>query len=119
MSTDNRRTLLSVTPNPENKLDYVVTLKGRIGTAQTIRQATIQLRYVPDRFILKEDAYRQYLDALVDADWNSFEELAALILHDLNNEVVARWTQVTVAKSASADGSERRHTVTIEDHQPH
>jgi len=121
MSTDHRRQLLSTTANPESKLDFIVTLKGRIGTTQNARQATIQLRYVPDRFVIEDSAFRQYLDALTDADWTSFEELAALILHDLNNEIVARWTQVRVdvAKTSQAEGSERQHTVVIEDRQPH
>lgn len=119
MDIEKRRNLLSVTANPEIKLDYTVTLKGRIGTTQETRQATIQLCYVPDKFILEDSAFRQYLDSLSDADWQTFEELAALILHDLNNEVVARWTQVKVAKQSTQEGSERAHTVTIEDSQPH
>lgn len=121
MSIDNRRSLLGTTDNPESKLDYIVTLQGRIGTTQSSRQATIQLRYVPDRFVIEDTAFRKYLDALADADWSTFEKLAALILHDLNNVIVARWTQVqvNVAKLAQTEGSERLHTVTIEDHQPH
>ena len=120
--TDSRRGLLRMTPNPEGRLDYVVTLKGHIGTTQESRQATVQLSYVPDKFILEDTAFRQYLDALADAEWSVIEELAALILHDLNNEVVARWARVSVARTArseAAEGSERLHTVTIEDRQPH
>jgi len=121
MSIDQRRRLLSTTANPESKLDYIVKLRGRIGTTLSTRQATIQLRYVPDRFVIEDTAFRQYLDALADADWSTIEELAALILHDLNNEIVARWTQVQVdaAKTSHAEGSERQHSVTIEDRQPH
>ncbi len=119
MITDTRRNFLSNIPNPESKLDYIVTLKGRIGTAQDSRQATVQLRYVPDKYIVEEGAFHQYLDALADADWNTFEELAALILHDLNNELVARWAQISVTRTSTAESSERLHAVTIEDRQPH
>jgi len=119
MIIDARRNLLSNSPNPESKLDYVVTLRGRIGTTQEARQATVQLRYVPDKYIVEDIVFRQYLDALADADWNSFEELAALILHDLNNEVVARWAQVSVARISTTEDPERLHAVTIEDRQPH
>ena len=119
MKTESRRKLLRIFPNPEGKLDYIVTLKGRIGTAQESRQATVQLCYVPDRCILQDAAFRQYLDALADAEWNAIEELAALILHDLNNEVVARWTRVSVTRSAPSEVSERLHSISIEDCQPH
>jgi hypothetical protein len=122
MSSPDRRELLSVLPNPEVKIDYVVTLRGRIGTAQESRRAGIRLRYVPDKYILGEDAFRRYLDDLANGTWNSLEELAALILHDINNEVIGRWVQVTVGKppatTAAAEGSERLHTVVIEDRQP-
>ncbi|MEX2452264.1 MAG: hypothetical protein WD407_15510 [Rhodospirillales bacterium] len=125
MSSPARRELLSVLPNPEVKIDYVVTLRGRIGTAQESRRASIRLRYIPDKYILGEDAFRRYLDDLANGTWTSLEELAALILHDINNEVIGRWVQVTVGKTAvttttaaAAEGSERLHTVVIEDRQP-
>lgn len=118
MDENKRRDLLSNQANPETKIDYVVTLKGRIGTANDARQAVIRLRYVPDRWIVPEQDFKQYLDALADTEWTTLEALATLILHDLNNQVVARWVQVTASKAAATQGSERLHTVTIEDRQP-
>ncbi|MEQ8193581.1 MAG: hypothetical protein RIB59_03740 [Rhodospirillales bacterium] len=111
------RDLLKVLPNPETKIDYVATLKGRIGTAQEGRRAVVTLRYVPDKYILEEDAFRRYLDDLANASWKSIEELAALILHDVNNEVIGRWVQIKVETKA-AEGAERLHAAVIEDRQP-
>jgi NADPH-dependent 7-cyano-7-deazaguanine reductase QueF len=97
MNTTERRDLLTTFPNTENKLDYVVTLIDEIGTTPESKPAIVHLRYVPDKAVVDEVSFRRYLNALAKTDWQTFEELAALILHDFNNEIVARWTQVTVS----------------------
>jgi len=119
MNTTERRDLLTTFPNTENKLDYVVTLIDEIGTTPESKPAIVHLRYVPDKAVVDEVSFRRYLNALAKTDWQTFEELAALILHDFNNEIVARWTQVTVSNPAASKWSKFGHTVTIEDCQPH
>ncbi|MEE8393877.1 MAG: hypothetical protein V3R66_05985, partial [Rhodospirillales bacterium] len=47
--------------------------------------------------------------------WETMEKVAVMVLNDINNEVVARWTQVSVA--ASKDKAS--HNVMVEDRQPH
>ena len=115
MEVKARRELLTTSDNPDSRLDYVVTLSGRLGGSEAARVA---IRYVPDRAILEEGCFVAYLDALAGTDWPTLEAAATAILDDLNNELVARWVQVTV--SADADGGEHgiEHSVYLEDRQP-
>ena len=103
-----RRSHLQTADNPEPRLDYIVTLEGSIGSN------LLRLRYVPDRQILLPASLSDYL-AGFDAAGLQLEGIAAMILHDLNNELVARWVQVSVSQS---DLSGPAHTVSIEDRQP-
>ena len=115
MNVQARRGLLTTSDNPDSRLDYVVTLSGRLGVGETARVA---IRYVPDHTILEEGCFAAYLDALAETDWPTLEAAATAILEDLNNELVARWVQVTV--SSEADGGVRgiEHAVYLEDRQP-
>jgi 7-cyano-7-deazaguanine reductase len=103
-----RRSHLRNADNPEPRIDYVVTLEGSIGGKR------VRLRYVPDQHILLPDSLSEYLTAF-DPAGTHLESIAATILHDLNNELVARWVQVSVWNS---DASGSTHRVVIEDHQP-
>ncbi|MEO5338350.1 MAG: hypothetical protein H7841_15890 [Magnetospirillum sp. WYHS-4] len=102
-----RRSRLSVRPDPDPKLDYLVTLEGEIGGE---RPAAIELRYVPDRLILVPESFAAYLEDLGRRDWESLESLAVALLDDLRNELVARWLQVALQGSG--------HAVLVEDRQP-
>lgn len=98
-----RRALLPTRPNPEARLDYVVTLGGNLpgGIAVTVR-------YVPDRLLLDAGAFAAYLAAF--ATPAGVEELAVAVLADLNDVLVARWLHVAAASGA--------HGAIVEDRQP-
>jgi len=104
-----RRSHLRTADNPEPRLDYVVSLEGPLG------DLLIRIRYVPDRQVLVPPSLTEYFAALGEAPGTHLESVAAAILHDLNNELVARWVQVQVS---SSEASPTRHHVTIEDRQP-
>jgi len=110
--------------NPSPSLDYVATFSGKIrksGTnagEETGNPATIniQVRYVPDKLVVDMSALPDYFQALaVNAD-DPLELLAAIILDDLNNELIPRWLNITASLDENAGPI--RHSVTFEDRQP-
>lgn len=108
-----RQTAIETQPNPNPALDYLCHLDGRLGEAATI---SISLRYVPGKLVMDTEALGIYL-CNVDLEENqSLEALAALILDDLNNELVPRWIQVILI--ADDRGLDRGHRVLLEDRQP-
>ena len=98
---------LAMLPNPGPSHDYVVTLAGALG------EVHVELRYVPDRWVLAPNAFADYLSAF-DKSAETPEEIGVAILADLNNEVVPRWLQVTVTKGKESSA----YTVVLEDRQP-
>lgn len=116
MEIDARRRLLETTSNPDGRLDYVITLSGRLGRAADAPRLT--LRYVPDRLILEEKSFAAYLDALAETRWPTLEAATTAVLDDLNNELVARWVQLTVTAETAEGRSATEHAVYLEDRQP-
>lgn len=114
-----RRNLLVITPNPGTRMDYVVRLDGQVRARTKITAITVNLSYVPDRTILEPMAFGRYLDALSQVPWNSLESVAVAILEDVNNEVVARWVQITVEARDAVHADGGAHSVMLEDRQPH
>lgn len=112
-----RREILATRPNPGENVDSVVTLEGRIEGGTGVWTGNVQLRYVPDRLILTPESFTTYTRALALVEWRALEEIAVAILDDVNNEVVARWTRLTVR--ADPKSGLAAHSVTIEDQQPH
>ncbi|WP_420549371.1 hypothetical protein [Curvivirga sp.] len=107
-SQSDRRFSLVTVENPNLSIDYLVSL----GSKLTDESCCIQISYVPDKLVLKPEAFEQYLHSFDDQDVLSLEALALNVLIDLNNEVVPRWVQVR-AKSESSN-----HRVLVEDRQP-
>ena len=108
-----RQAAIETQPNPNPALDYLCHLDGNLGDATATK---VSLRYVPGKLVLNTEALGIYL-CNVEPDGNlSLEALAALILDDLNNELVPRWIQVVlIADDHSLD---RGHRVLLEDRQP-
>jgi 7-cyano-7-deazaguanine reductase len=86
------------------------------------RPVAVELRYVPDRLILRPVALGRYLEAMGGESWESLEALATAVLEDLNNETVARWLQVelrlTAGGKAGEEGALADHAVLLEERQP-
>ncbi|MCP5369029.1 MAG: hypothetical protein H6907_12795 [Hyphomicrobiales bacterium] len=104
-----RRAALVTRPNPDRRHDYLVTLRGSLGTG-----AGLRLRYVPDKLVIEAPSLNAYLLRLADMDWKGLEHLAVCVLEDVNNETVARWIQVEVTMGDGLAG----HSVLLEDRQP-
>jgi len=91
-----RRALLDTASNPDGSIDYVTGVEGIFSFDDDGTCASVIVRYVPDRLILKPNTVEDYLSALESAHWETIEEVAVTLLGDLRNELVARWLQVTV-----------------------
>ncbi len=118
MDLHERRNFLKTVDNPDRRIDYVVTLGGRVRhETDGSTPALLRLRYVPDALILPPQPFIDYLSALSNLSWPSIEQLANVVLDDFNNEIVPRWVQLNI--SAPLGGKmEGEHSVTLEDHQP-
>ena len=112
-----RRGHLTSTANPDKKLDYIVTLEGHLPNSHS-HSRHIVLRYVPDRDVLDAKAFGAYLEALATDTWNTPEDLAVTVLTDINNEIVARWIQVSLRVPELQHHAVQTHAVVIEDRQP-
>lgn len=105
-----RQSRIETITNPLPRVDY---LSKVIGTARAAK-AEVELRYVPDKLLLQEEAFGLYLESLPKPD--SLESLAAMVLDDLNNELVPRFQQIRV--TADPDCLDAGHAVLIEDRRP-
>ena len=113
-----RRRLLEIGKDPDPRMDYVITLAGRVPPGDLASAATVEVRYVPDRLIVDSRAFGSYVEALAQGGWESLEEIAVAVLDDINNEIVARWVQVVVTEEEDAAPGVSAHSVMIEDRQP-
>lgn len=109
LSPGERRGLLAAQPNPDTRLDYVVTLSGRIRAAD--ESCEVELRYVPDRLVLQAAAFEEYLAAMSLERWDNLEHAAVTLLDDVHDQLVARWIQLSVTGG-------RGHSILLEDRQP-
>ena len=113
-----RRALLETEPNPGGKQDYLIRLSGRVAGTDGALEASITVRYVPDKRVLTPEGFGRYFGALGLSDWLSLEALAVAMIDDLKNELVARWTQVAAERIDTPDGTTAHHAILIEDRQP-
>ena len=113
-----RRGLLVTRSNPDARLDYVVALEGHVVHPGQSEPTRVGVRYVPDKLILESAAFGRYLKALGGEPWPSLEDVAAVILDDVNNEVVPRWAQITVSAPGDVHPGIDSHGVILEDRQP-
>lgn len=114
MDLRQRRSLLSSAPNPDPRLDYVVTLRETITASVSDAPLSVRLRYVPDRLILVPESLKSYLLQTGVMDWSSLEEFAVTVLNDVNDDLIARWIEV----SLHFEGDGTRHEVVLEERQP-
>jgi 7-cyano-7-deazaguanine reductase len=114
-----RRALLATLAGPgSRRLDYVVSLNGRVAHAAYAAPLAIVLRYVPDKWTLDPASFARYLAALAGADLASIEAVGVAILEDVNNEVVPRWIQVAATTGGGGGEAAEGLGVLVEDRQP-
>lgn len=111
-----RRDLLTTTPNPGERHDYMVMLEGSVALGGTDRSVAAALSYVADRHVLSLDAFGAYLDTVAVSAWPTLEALATAMLTDVNNELIPRWAQIRLVAGPGDRGD--CHSVIIEDRQP-
>jgi len=113
-----RRSLIQTKDNPDPTHDYLCELRCQVLIRRpNEHKVTLVLRYVPDATLLSTFDMETYFDHLAEQEWHSLEAIALSVLEDINNEVIPRWVQVSVAfkpRREDAISSE----VTVEDHQP-
>ena len=99
-----RRERLTTAANPDARHDYLVTLTGepQPGTR-------LELRYVPDRWVIDPAGFAAYLEELAGFP-GGLEALALAVLDDVGNEAVPRWSEVRAVRAV--------HRVVVEDRQP-
>ena len=112
-----RRGLLDAGTNPARALDYAAELEATLSIASLGQTVTLRIRYVPDMLILPPENLDRYLGHVAKLTLTSLEELASLVLMDISNELVGRWTQVRVTGEQQS-GHLNGHQVLIEDRQP-
>ena len=85
------RAFLKTTPNPNPKLDYLTELRKQLSS--TLR---VTLTYVPDKLLLRPEAFNGYLKAALPTLAEPYESFAHVFLEDVNNEVVPRWLKIEI-----------------------
>ena len=85
------RTFLKTTPNPNPKLDYLTELRKQISST-----LSVTLTYIPDKLLLRPEAFIGYLEVALPTLAEPYESFAHVFLEDVNNEVVPRWLRVVV-----------------------
>ena len=112
-----RRRLLITLANPDDSIDYLVSLDGLI--KQTGRTSIdVKLYYVPDRQILETTTLSVYLDSVGAEEFPSIEYAGILLLDDFNNELVPRWLQITLSQNIGVKGNSQLHESRFQDSQP-
>lgn len=108
-----RQESITTHPLPDATVEFLCNLESDLPAIN----ATIRLTYVPYKNVLSADCFAAYLKELPqpgDAA-NVLERYAAMMLDDLNNELVPRWLQLVLTRRRD-DGTVQR--VLVEDKQP-
>ena len=85
------RTFLKTAPNPNPKLDYITELRKQVSST-----LWVTLTYVPDKLLLRPEAFIKYMEVTLPTLAESYESFAHVFLEDVNNEVVPRWLRIDV-----------------------
>jgi len=106
-----RRGLLKTDPNPNKNVDYLITLKA----ASPDGSIQIELRYIPDRVILRTSSFSNYISGLFEDTNQTLEHYSLTLCEDIHDELITRWINTNLDQRMK-DGTE--HCVNIEDRQP-
>lgn len=117
MNAPEARPLLSTAANPDAHSDYVVGIEAETPLLPGLGGVRVALRYVPDKLILQPACLDGYLSALACPQWTTLEALALALQDDLNDALVPRWLELSIHPLEAL--SAVRHSVLVEDRQPH
>ena len=125
MDTLTRRQLMVLSSNPDETIDFLVSLSGQVKQPlwystehSPIKSIAIRICYVPDRLILEETSLPIYLDGIRTEKFSNKEQAGITLLNDLNNELVPRWLRVTLTSMNEIHGYPHTYEVCFQDSQP-
>jgi len=118
MDVFERRAFLEGHDNTGGRTDYVAGLQGRLNLSAPNAEATVIIRYVPDRHVVTPESFDAYLNTLENLKWDSLEDVALAIVKDISNEMLTRWAQVNLKSTHPDLAHVSLHDVTVEDRQP-
>ncbi|MGK2870803.1 MAG: hypothetical protein ACSLFL_00940 [Alphaproteobacteria bacterium] len=91
--------------NPRTNRDYIISLKKTQSFAllesYPSGDATIEIRFVPDRLICDEKLMEVYFASLAAQACSGLEELANAVADDFSNELIPRWISVDISLSVN------------------
>ncbi len=105
--SDPTRQLLATTAAPRASHAVVTTFTATLG------DTNLKLQYVADRVLLTRAGFEAYVAARATTQTDSLEALTALIADDIANELVPKWSRITLTRSGNVTQS-----VVAEDRQP-
>ncbi len=105
--SDAARRLLATTPTPLAPHAIMTTFTATLG------DVNFKLQYVPDRVLLTNAGFEAYATARGATPVESLEALASLVADDVANELVPKWSRVTLTRAGNVTQS-----VVAEDRQP-
>lgn len=108
-----RQERISVDPLPKAAVEFLCHLESNLPEIGVY----VRLSYVPYKAALSAEMFTAYLNDLPIPENQEclLEACAALILDDLNNELVPRWLQLVLTRGLE-DGTVQ--SVLVEDKQP-
>jgi hypothetical protein len=104
---DPTRQLLATTPVPLAPHAVVTTFTARLGEIE------LKLQYGPDRVLLTHAGFEAYVTARATTQSESMEALTGVVAGDIANELVPKWSRVTLTRKGAVTQS-----VVAEDRQP-
>lgn len=117
-TTHTRRGLLQSVANPKPDSEYIVQLRHKLAPygIETANGVELRLFYVPDAQMMTAENYDVYLSHFEREleECATIEELGAMIVDDLNNELVPKWIHL----SLSGEHAHAMHRVSYEERQP-
>ena len=125
LDTVSRQQLLTTLSNPDESIDYLIKLENQIEKSLWINPrtnelnlVTIDITYVPDRWILHDSSLSNYLRVLYKEPAETIEHAGLLILNDFNNQLVPRWISLKVIAFLTIDGVKQTKKICFQDQQP-
>ena len=108
-----RQERIALDPLPSTTVEFLCHLESNLPQMG----AFVRLSYVPYKAALSAEAFSSYLNDIPvpEESASALETCAAVILDDLNNELVPRWLQLVLTRGLE-DGTVQ--TVLVEDKQP-
>lgn len=119
MDTVARRKLIKSKPYANPQREVVTEFRCQLNLPRGKRIA-MHVRYVPDKLLLVTDEYAQYLSSFETVEYSDVfsEELAALLVDDINSEISPRWVHVHMDITYAGGVNGMQKSVTLEDRQP-